>query len=157
MQGWVSNKKTNGIGNLDRFASFGRKNSSNPIFDGGFFCPSPIKYNDKYYIFACHFVGNTNYSEIELYECDNPTFHLSQRKLLRVVKSWVPGSSWQANVLDPAYVLTDNISRDSFSSSKGELWMYYGANTGTTRGIGLCIEPLEAALLKNGVKDERHD
>jgi hypothetical protein len=126
------------------------KDTKNPIFKDGRFCPSPIKYcdskyGDKYYLFVCHFVNETYHSEIELYRCDNPEFYPDDPSLTLplVIKSWVAGSWWEANVLDPVYVLTDNIYRDTFSASKKQLWMYYGANNyayeGGTRGMGLCI------------------
>jgi hypothetical protein len=125
-----------------------KKDSNNPIFKDGRFCPSPIKYDNKYHLFVCHFEKNdSHHSEIELYSCDKPEFYHSDRTFIKVVKRWVDGSWWEANVLDPAYVLTDNINRDTFSASNNELWMYYGANNydyeGGTRGIGLCIEPLK--------------
>jgi hypothetical protein len=123
------------------------QNHVKSIFDGGRFCPSPIKYDGKYYLFVCHFDKDQFHSEIELYSCDEPTFYSKEWTKIRVVKRCIEGSTWQANVLDPAYVLTDNINRDTFSASDGQLWMYYGANNynykGGTRGIGLCIEPLE--------------
>jgi hypothetical protein len=127
------------------------KDPKNPIFgakgsrpsDFGIFCPSPMKYNNKYYLFACHFVENCAHSVINLYKCDKPTFYPADRTLVQVVKKPVAGSQWEAEVLDPAYVLTDDINRDTFSASDYALWMYYGASTGSTRGIGLCTEPLK--------------
>lgn len=124
-----------------------KQDHAKPIFEGGRFCPSPIKYCNKYYLFVCHFVEDHCHSEIELYSCDNPTFYPDDqtRTPPKTVKRWVKGSQWQANVLDPVCVLTDNINRDTFSASDNQLWMYYGANTykGDTRGIGLCIEPMK--------------
>jgi hypothetical protein len=121
------------------------KDRRNPIFDGGWFCPSPIKYNDKYYLFVCH-MTDCLHSEIELYKCDSPTFYAADRKCKGVVKSYVKDSLWEANVLDPAFVLTDTIYRDTFLASDNQLWMYYGANTydGGTRGIGICTAELFA-------------
>ena len=124
------------------------KDSKNPIFDGGRFCPSPIKHGNKYYLFVCHFVGSNRKSEIELYSCDNPMFYPDDPTLTppKVIKRRDEKSSWEANVLDPVYVLTDSINRDTFLASGGQLWMYYGANTdipnssvSRERGIGLCI------------------
>ena len=124
------------------------KDSNKPIFGDGRFCPSPIKYGDKYYLFVCHFVKDCRHSEIELYCCANPLFYPADRKCLGIVKSYVSGSSWEANVLDPAFVLTDTISRNTFSASDNQLWMYYGADTdeGGTRGIGLCTAELSKLL-----------
>jgi hypothetical protein len=130
------------------------KDSENPIFVGGRFCPSPIKYGNKYYLFVCHFVEDIFHSEIELYCCDNPTFYTDDptRTVPKVVKRWDERSTWEANVLDPVCVLTDDINRDTYLASDSQLWMYYGADTRSpiglsNRGIGLCrvqVSELEA-------------
>jgi hypothetical protein len=133
------------------------KDTKNPIFKDGRFCPSPIKYGGKYYLFVCHFDGSTRKSEIELYSCDNPMFHPDDptRTPPRVIKRRDERSSWEANVLDPVYVLTDNINRDTLLASDGQLWMYYGANTdypsvqeSKERGIGLCIAHMQERALQ---------
>jgi hypothetical protein len=121
------------------------KDSNNPIFTNGRFMTNVVKNGSYYYLFIFHYY-TTGKSCIELYRDTSPTFYPSSRKFIQVVKYPVDGSSWEANILDGITVLTDDITKSSFDVTNGQLWIYYGANTGTTKGHGLLIEPSLSAL-----------
>ncbi len=120
------------------------KDPNNPIFTGGRFCPFPFKYGNYYYLIVPHYTSGTDYSELELYRDTSPTFYSSSRQYMGVVIS--PGTSgeWNDTDQDTAFVLTDDIERDSFEITNNQLWVYFAGsptNVPSTWYTGLIIEP----------------
>ena len=128
------------------------KDSNNPIFTNGRFMTNVVKYGNYYYLFIFYYYAQGK-SCIELYRDTSPTFYPNSREFIQVIKYPIADSSWEADILDAITVLTDDITKSTFTVTNGELWIYYGANTGTTRGHGLLIEPSLEVL--NG-KGERY-
>ncbi|HNV97298.1 MAG TPA: hypothetical protein PKL13_03190, partial [bacterium] len=120
------------------------KDSNNPIFSGGRFCPFPFKYGDYYYLIVPHYTSGTDYSELELYRDTNPTFYEDSRDYMGVVMSPGINGEWNDIDQDTAFVLTDDIGRDSFEITNNQLWVYFAGaptNSPTTWYTGLIIEP----------------
>lgn len=117
--------------------------ASNPIFDNGRFCASPIKYNDKYYLFVCYTplgnlgIDNPCLLRIELYRDANPTFLPATREYLGVVLLGGSVGEWDFSYLDTPSILTKNIQRDQFISN--ELWMYYTGYNSVIWNHGLSV------------------
>lgn len=130
------------------------KNPNNPIWSGGRFCGSPFKRGSYFYYLVPHYKYGTDYAQIELYRDVNPTFYVGEREYLGVAIDFGGLSQWDGRDTDVPGVLCDNIYRDSFNASNGELWCYYSGcvNTSPTLDnvtwyMGLAIEPdIDAAL-----------
>jgi len=105
-------------------ASF-TKDVNNPIFKGGRFCGSPFKRGSYYYFIVPHYKYGTDYAQIELYRDTSPTFYEGEREYLGPVISFGGLTEWDGRDLDVPSVLCDNINRDTYEDSGGELWCYY--------------------------------
>ena len=130
------------------------KDANNPIFGSGRFCPFPFKYGSNYYLIVPHYSSGSDHSEFELYRDVNPTFYSASRTLLGICKmtNIDTTTGWDSNDEDTPCVLTDDIERDSFTASGGELWVYYSGQLSTVWKTGMLIETnLEAAINKTGV------
>lgn len=120
------------------------KDANNPIFSYAgnvpfeiaedWYCASPFKYGDYYYLMICLKNGS---GTIELFRDSNPTFYRSDRIHEGTIISLGAGGTWDDDTLDGPFVLTDNINKDSFDAAGGRLWMYYGAFDGAVRRLGL--------------------
>jgi len=106
------------------------RDENNPIFETGRFCVCPIKFKDYYYLMVMHYTVGTDYAEIELYRDSNPTFYSTDREFLGVIKE-ASLAGWDGVDADTPFVVTDDIHRDSFNSTNGELWIYYSGNSTT--------------------------
>jgi len=116
------------------------KDENNPIFDDGRFCPWPFKYQGYYYLLIPHSTSGTDYADIELYKCSTPTFYPVDRKFVRIVVESGAIGAWDDIDTDTPCLLTDNINRDGFDASGGEMWMYYAGNDGSDWRTGMVIE-----------------
>ena len=123
------------------------KDSNNPIFTGGRFCPSQFKYGDYFYYLTPHYTSGTDYAEIELYRDTNPTFYPDDREFIKIIRS-CPASGWDSHDLDTPFVLTHDIYKNSFPNN--ELWCYYAGESGNIWQTGLMIETdIDLALKKS--------
>ena len=131
------------------------KNSNNPIFKGGRFCGSAFKYGSYFYYIVPHYKYGTDYGQIELYRDANPTFYEGEREYLGIAINFGGLTEWDGRDLDVPSVLCDDIYRDSFAASGGELWCYYSGCINTnpildsvTWYMGMTINAnIDAALL----------
>lgn len=119
------------------------KDINNPTFSDGNFCATVFKYDGKYYAVYPHYtVGtdNSDYSEFQLYSDSNPTFYPTSRQYLGVVKK-TSALDWDKGDEDTPFVLTDDITRDSFDVTNGDIWMYYSGTDNASIGwqTGLLI------------------
>jgi hypothetical protein len=114
--------------------------TNNPIWESGRFCPDVFEYGQYYYAIVPHYpvAGLGDYTEFELYRDDNITFLPTEREYLGVIKE-VSYNGWDSVDIDTPFILTDNIYRNSFSASSGELWMYYSGQGGAAWEQGLAI------------------
>lgn len=104
------------------------KDLRNPILPAGRFCVDVFKYADFYYMIVPHYSYGTSYADLELYRDSSPLF--SAKEYLGVIRKAV-ATGWDNYSFDTPYVLTDDIYRNTFNSSGGQLWMYYGADAPT--------------------------
>jgi hypothetical protein len=121
------------------------KNPSNPIFKNSRFCGDMFFYNGLYYHIVPHYTqvfpnSYGDYTEYELYSDPLPTFLQADRTFLGVVKKTAQ-SGWDSADLDTPFVMTDNIYRNSFNATFGEVWIYYAGCDNSTNGwnTGLLI------------------
>lgn len=116
------------------------KDVNNPIFDGGRFCPFAFKYDDYYYLIVPHYTIGVDFAVFELYRDISPTFYPADRVYLGIIKKYSASGGWDDHDLDTPCILTDDIYRDTFVASNGELWMYYAGEPGDdTWKVGLTI------------------
>ena len=116
------------------------KHASNPIMEGGRFCPCVWKDGDFYYYIGAHYTGTQLGSEIEMWRSRTPTFLPEEREYLGVVKPRGVTGEWDDYNLDTPTVLSDDINRDSRDVTDGALWVYYaGTGDGTNWYTGLLI------------------
>jgi hypothetical protein len=122
------------------------KDSSNPTFDGGRFCPGIMKYGGYYYMFMPHYVGwdGVTHANIELYRDTAPTFYRNSRVFLGIA---IDRGSWDSYGLDTPFALTDDVTRSTFSASSNQLWVYYSDVAG---GEGMTIDTSITAALTGG-------
>jgi len=114
------------------------KDDNNPIFDDHRYCIWVIKYGLYYYAFVPHYTVGTNYGEIELYRDVNPTFYAADREDLGEVRESL-GDGWDSHDLDTPCILTDDVFRNTFDASNGEMWMYYAGELDGAWQTGLAI------------------
>lgn len=97
------------------------------------------------------------YSQVELYKSTDPHFPKTNRELVRKAINFSQGTGWDSGTLDIPTVLTDSVSRDSFTSSNNQLWAYYGGRPLAPNwwGTGLTIETnIDTALSNVSEKPE---
>jgi hypothetical protein len=128
------------------------KDVNNPIFTGGRFCGSIFKYDSYYYFLVPHYTSGCNYAQIELYRDANPTFYPESREFMGIAIQYGEGGAWNAGDQDTPIILTDDIYRNSYECTNGQLWAYYaGSPDGSVYWYtGLTIEEdIESALQKS--------
>jgi len=103
------------------------KDPNNPIFDGNRFCPDVFKVGDYYYILIPHYTSGTDYSNIELYRCRNPTFYPDEREYLGVALPYGQGA-WNSLDQDTPWVLADDITKSSFNVTNNRIYIYHAGN-----------------------------
>jgi hypothetical protein len=130
------------------------KDPANPVMGGGRFCPSVTKWGGYYYMIIPHYTLGTNLSEFELYRDINPTFYPANTTFLGVVKK-TSANGWDNGDEDVPFILTDDITRSSFTASNGQWWMYYSgsSNTGTSFSTGLLIAN-QTQVLSNAISTD---
>ena len=110
------------------------KDANNPIMIsdlvGGRFCPFVFKKNNYYYMICPRYTIATDATEFELYRDVNPTFYVAERYFIGIVKR-VSSSGWDSADEDTPFILTDNINRDTFECTNGEIWMYVSGDGGS--------------------------
>lgn len=126
------------------------KDSNNPTFSdsdynkGGWFCPTIWKIGDWYYFAISRYINarsTTTGVEFELYADTSPTFYSSAREFLGVIDTTVNAATWEDDSHDTPWVVTDNIYRNTFNDTDGQVWMYYeGRDSGNVRDTGLLIQ-----------------
>lgn len=115
------------------------KDAANPIMTGGRFCSTVFKIGKYYYMIVPHYTYGSDYSELELYRDTDPRFYPASREYLGVVKS-TQSSGWASRDLDTPVIITDNVARNTYSATNGELWMYYSGASDTNVWLsGLAI------------------
>ena len=128
------------------------KDSNNPIMIGNRFCSNIFKYGDYYYLLVSHYTSSGDYAEFELYRDANPTFYPADRTFLGTVKP-TAHSGWDSHDQESPWVLTDDINRDTFNASNGELWIYYAGESGEGWNEGLIIFHNIPIALKGAARD----
>ena len=125
--------------------------SKNPIYDPlrdedvdeNILCGSTIFYKEYYFqAWVCE--KYKKLWEIRLYKCRNPEFLSEEREYLGIIYHGINGT-WQER-LDVLNFLTDDVHRNSFNSSKGQIWLYYSGQNGLgwhTGRMGRLILDLE--------------
>jgi hypothetical protein len=138
-------------------------NPSNPIFDNGRYCVTPIKYIDKYYLFVPYTPeGNVVGAypikyRIEIYRNTSPTFLSGEREYLGNILIGGEDGEWDDDYLDTPSILTTTIQRNVFPAGNdkdGKLWMYYTGHAGlNTWNHGLAIGHLEMLPLLDAITE----
>jgi len=117
------------------------EDSANPIFEGGRFTPSGvIKRNGYYYLFVPHYTGvGSSYANVELWRDTAPTFYRNSRVLLGIAINYGAAGAWDggSHALDSPFVMTDDVTRSTFSTTRNQLWVYYSSVSG---GEGLTVD-----------------
>lgn len=113
------------------------KDPANPTLTDGRYCVCPFKFGSYYYLIVSHYLGGAApVSTLELYRDTAPTFYASSRVYLGSIKQGygpgVSGSKYATAAsgfgFDTPFILTDDITRSTFSASNGDIWMYYSGN-----------------------------
>jgi hypothetical protein len=138
---------------------FWTKDPANPIMLGGRFCAGVFKRGSYYYLLVPHFTGSDDVSkpDVELYRDTSPTFYRSSRVFLGYPITRGGADAFDSGGLDVPFVLTDDVTRSTFSDSNNQLWVYYGGGTSSVYGginpgnggtqEGMVIEPnIDVAL-----------
>jgi hypothetical protein len=118
------------------------KDTNNPIFTGGRFCPFPFKQGGYYYLLVPKYTV-TPHGQVELYRDVNPTFYPGEREYLGIALDYGALEEWDESRFDTPCVLTDTVYRDTFAASDNELWTYYSGKNetgGYDWWTGMCIE-----------------
>ncbi|MFX1516902.1 MAG: hypothetical protein ACFFC6_11365 [Promethearchaeota archaeon] len=107
------------------------KDENNPIFEAassnaGRFCPGIFKLSDWYYLIVPAYTHQTDYVEFEMYRSANPTFYESERVYLGSIRR-TSRNRLNSTDMDTPFILTDDINRDSFDCTNGDIWCYYAA------------------------------
>lgn len=123
------------------------KNPNNPIFsDAGFYCQSPFKFGDYYYLLTTNPSG-----VIALYRDSNPTFYENDRVLLGTAIPKGGGGTWDAAIIDTPFIFCEGIDITRIIPSNTEVWCYYSANDAETiTRIGMTIMPSMEESLSSG-------
>lgn len=118
------------------------------IFAGKRFCGDAFKYGDYYYFLTPVYTSGSDYSQIELYRCQDPYFLPENRELLRKIAiNYGAGGSWNDVDQDTPSVLSDDITKSTFELTDEELWIYTAGYDGSDWKTGLVIETDIPAVL----------
>jgi hypothetical protein len=127
--------RTTGIATSTNLTTW-TKDPANPLYTGGRYCAGIVKSGSYYYQLIAHYLGGaTTYSDVELYRNSTPVFYSTTRTFMGIAiqpssASATSPSRYDGFGLDTPFVLTDDINRDTFTASNGDLWLYYsGSNT----------------------------
>jgi predicted GH43/DUF377 family glycosyl hydrolase len=116
------------------------KDSKNPIFRNMRFCAYSIKTGGYYYAFVPHYTATPDYTQIEVYRDVSPTFYPADRTFIGYALRYSP-AGWDSQDIDTPWIMTDDITRSTFTSSDNQLWMYYAGQKGTVWREGLAVNP----------------
>jgi len=118
------------------------KDGNNPIFTDERFTPFCFSRSGYYYLAVPRYtkVTTPRKSVFELYRDTLPTFYSNSREYLGVVAS-SSFADWDSATIDGPCVLTDDITRSTYTVTSNGLWCYYHAYnpTGTWQS-GVFIE-----------------
>jgi len=115
----------------------------------GYYSPSPFRNGSGYYYLAVGVYGaNNDYTRFELWESYEPTFDPDIRRRVATFQSVSnDGTSYPKRDVDIITFATDDIGRDTFVETSGEIRCYFGANHNGVWSTGLCTKPtMEDAL-----------
>lgn len=108
--------------------------SAEPILSNGRFCASVSKIGVWWYFIVAHYTstwqngvtGTANKAELELWRSSSPYFPVGDRRLLgAILAPEHDDTKWDSANLDTAKFLCDDIERNSYNVTDGELWLYY--------------------------------
>jgi len=108
------------------------KDANNPIFTGdNYYCPCVFKVGSTYYMHITHDDGNVgDHGYLEMFSDAAGTFLSANRTFLGVIRPTGKSPATSCRI-DTPFVLTDTISRDTYTASNGEYWCYFNFYQGT--------------------------
>lgn len=115
---------------------------NNPIFNGDYFDADCFKYGNHYYLVISKYtLDHKDKTQFELFRDTSPTFYSTSREFIKVIKT-CPDTGWDSLDEEHHAFMTDNIKRDSFEATNGELWTYYAGweSAASEMKVGLLIE-----------------
>lgn len=149
--GWATSNRREGVAtstDLINWTPYAR----NPILSGGRFCGSPFYYNGYYYFTVPHYTdyqdaSTTDKAEIELYRDTSPYFSPDTREFVKTLVSRDTTGGWESYSEDTPRVTTDNIFRNSFSTTNNQILMYFAGATGAANwATGVTVDTITDSL-----------
>jgi len=111
--------------------------SDSPTFGYHTFCAFPFKYNGEYYLLSPKYSVGGDYSVIELWKSGDPTFPVDNREFVRYAGIFGDSGLWDGQDVDTPAVLTDDVGRDTFGITGGQIWTYYAGQSSSGWNEGL--------------------
>lgn len=154
----IYNSRTTGLATSTDLHTW-TKDANNPTFPVNYYDAAIWKSGSYYYMVICHYIGGSTNSDLELYQDTAPTFYSNSRTFLGVVKvdSGSVGNinpsqtsnPWDAYVSDAPWVYGDDITRSTFTTSGGAIWVFDASTTDSSHtnfATGLLISTPATAL-----------
>ena len=117
------------------------KDGANPIFNP-MFCAWVWKQGSWYYL-ALADQGAGLGQPLRMYRDSSPTFYAADREDLGIVME-SNSVTWKYSGLDTPCVPTDDVHRDTYRLTNGQIWFYYcGKNASAVWTTGLAIDSTE--------------